>query len=99
MAAITSVPDKSFSLETSIRCNRAKAAPPGGSGVPDSSSSRAPSAVTRPAPPSVDATPPRPSTIRFARILIAARMSSPTPRLEAVSGAGTPSGSLLSPQA
>ena len=47
----------------------------------------------------MEATPPRPSTIRFARILTAARMSSPTPRLEAVSGAGTPSGSLLNPLA
>ena len=47
----------------------------------------------------MDATPPRPSTIRFARILIASSMSSPTPRLEAGSGAGVPSGSLLNPEA
>ena len=99
VAAITSVPDKSFKLATSIRCNRAKAAPPGGSWVPDSSSNRAPSAVTRPAPPSVDATPPRPSTIRFADHPDRRENDSPTPRLEAVSGAGIPSGSLLSPQA
>jgi len=101
VAAITSVPvpDRSLSRDASIWSSRASAAPPEGSSVPDASSNLAPSAVTIPAPPSVQATPPRPSTIRFARIRTAARMSSPTPRLVAVSGASVPPGSLVSPQA
>src|SRR6266480_2246918 len=98
---MNSVPvlDRSLSRDTSMWSSRASAAPPGGSSVPDASSSLPPSAVTRPAPPSVQAEPPRPSTIRFARIRTAARMSSPTPRLVAVSGASVPPGSLLRPQA
>src|SRR5579864_4023782 len=92
-------PDRSRNFDRSILASRARGAPPGGSSAPDSSSSLAPRAATSPAPPSVDATPPRPSTIRFARIRAAAMMSSPTPRLVAVSGAGAPPGSRLSPHA
>ena len=52
-----------------------------------------------PAPPSVLATPPRPSTIRRAPRDAAAATSSPTPKLVAVSGSAAPPGSRTRPAA
>ncbi len=98
-ASQNSTPGRSRSRDRSSEASRPSAAPPGGSSRPASSASRAPSAWTRPAPPSVVATPPTPSTIRLAPIRSAARISSPTPRLVAVSGASSPGGSSVSPHA
>jgi hypothetical protein len=93
------MPDRSRIPDRSTLPSPASAAPPGASSRPESSVSRAPSACTSPAPPSVVATPPRPSTTRLAPSSAAARISSPTPWLVAVSGASDPAGSKVSPHA
>lgn len=99
-ATRNSISPKRRSPVRSAFARRASAAPPGGSSRPASSSSRAPIAWARPAPPSLVATPPSPSTIRRAPARAAARISSPAPRLVAVSGASFPPfRSCASPQA
>ena len=85
--------------ERSSRASRVRAAPPSGRSRPAASSRRAPSAASTPAPPSVLADPPTPTTTSAAPRSSAARTASPRPRLDAVRGAGTASGSRPSPQA
>ena len=70
----------------------------GAASSPLAPSTRAPSAWSRPAPPSVLALPPTPSTIRRAPDSSAARSTSPAPKLDAVSGADRPPGSRARPQ-
>ena len=98
-ATSTSIPASEGRPARSSRCSAASAAPPGGSSRPAWSSSLPPRACTMPAPPSVLATPPRPSTIRRAPRAAAAAMSSPTPKLVAASGCSLPPGSRASPHA
>ena len=65
--------------ERSSRARSASAAPPGRSSCPSASRSRAPSACSIPAPPSVLALPPMPSTISRQPWSSAARTTSPVP--------------------
>ena len=65
----------------SMEAIRASAPPPGGRLCPSASSSRAPSAVSMPAPASLVAEPPRPRMMWRAPASSAARISSPTPWL------------------
>ena len=72
--------------ERSTRLSARSGPPPGPSSCPSASRKRAPSAVSIPAPPSVQALPPTPSTIRRAPWERACAMSSPVPWLVAPSG-------------
>ncbi len=62
-------------------CRPASAAPPGASSSPSAARKRTPSALSRPAPASLVALPPRPRMIFRAPASSAARISSPVPRL------------------
>ena len=71
--------------------------PPRPTSLPSASSSRAPSACTMPAPPSVDALPPMPSTTSAAAVDGGARSPGRARTWSRSSGAGTPPGSRSRP--
>ena len=79
LATTTSTSPISMSPEMSIFSRLRRAAPPNGSSCPSASRKRTPSACIMPAPPSVQALPPRPSTIRRAPCRTAWAISSPVP--------------------
>ena len=71
---------------SSMRASRGSAPPPSGNSQSSASRKRWPSARARPVPPSVVALPPNPSTMRSAPASIAARISSPVPKVDAANG-------------
>ena len=83
----------------SIVCSRRRAAPPGGRSRPSASRNRTPNALAIPVPPSVVALPPTPSTTRPTPRSSAASISSPTPYVVAVNGAGRLPGNRRNPAA
>ena len=85
--------------DRSTDSRRASGPPPGGNGRPAASVNRAPSAANNPAPPSVQALPPTPSTIVSAPASSAARSACPVPRLLARSGSRRSGGSSANPDA
>ncbi|SLH20366.1 Uncharacterised protein [Mycobacteroides abscessus subsp. abscessus] len=81
----------------SNRAAAASAAPPRPTSRPCASRIRAPSAWSIPAPPSLDALPPRPSTISRAPAATASAITTPRPKVLAPSGSGCRAGSFVSP--
>ena len=76
--------------EASTRARRPSAPPPSGSVVSSASNSSRPSARSAPAPPSVEAEPPRPITSARAPAFSAAAITSPSPRVVAPRGSSEP---------
>ena len=93
-------PDRSrVAADRSIVARSSRPAPPGAMSSARELASRAPNACNRPAPPSVQALPPTPTTIVRAPSPTAIRMSSPVPRDVAWSGSSDLVPSRRSPDA
>ena len=81
------------------RVQQAQGGAPRGRSRTSASRNRTPNARAIPVPPSVVALPPTPSTTRLTPRSSAASISSPTPYVVAVNGAGRPPGNRRSPAA
>ncbi len=90
LAPMIAVPPKSKTPPRSTWTMRSSDPPSGSTGFPRASRNSAPRAASIPVPPSVLALPPMATTIRCGLSCAAARIASPSPRLEADNGRSAP---------